>query len=140
MFKKSGTKIKLLAKILFWAESLIGILFGAFVMFGRLTVTINQQSFVFSGAKAILAGFVLILVFIACAYVSNLILHSYGEIVDKTKDSNYLLTRIAEHTKRINNDTDRMSSEPDFPSMPREHSDPGLGEGESISFTPNRRV
>ena len=35
------------------------------------------------------------------AWVLGLIVYGFGELIEKTKDNNYLLARVASHTKEL---------------------------------------
>ena len=140
MFKKSGTKIKLIAKILFWLGTACSILAGVGIMIGGLSVSVNGQAASVSGASGIVLGLLIIALGIVSSYISSLILHAYGELVDKTKDSNYLLTRIADHTKHLSVDVDKVVRDPGY-AMPGLNNQPTGGEDkDSGSFAPSHRV
>lgn len=38
---------------------------------------------------------------LALSWTVGLVLHGFGELIEKTKDNNYLISRVASHTKAM---------------------------------------
>lgn len=71
MFKNVGAKIKIISKIIAW----IGIVFCGIYGFVML-VSVEDMAF---------AGFMIMTVGSLCSYVFSLVLHGFGEIVEKAE-------------------------------------------------------
>ncbi|MBR6030138.1 MAG: hypothetical protein IKP40_13725 [Clostridia bacterium] len=138
MFKKSGTKIKLIAKILFWVETacVAFIALGIATAPGGINLSMNDPQAARSKGAAIVLAVLVLILGAASAYITSLLMHAYGELVDKTKDSNYLLTRIADHTKHLSVDVDKATrtNETLFPPVPKPV------DNDEVSFAPDHRT
>ncbi len=86
MFKHPAKKIKATAYIL----AALCVLAGAA---GAYLLWTGTHQALAAGAAAV-GGLVL-------AWVLGLALYGFGELIEKTKDNNYLLSRIASHTKEL---------------------------------------
>ncbi len=89
MFHHSGKKLKVTAYILAAIFAAAGIAGGY--------VFISGRGGTLPGVACIAGG-------LALAWVSGLALYGFGEMVEKTKDNNYLLSRIAAHTKDLHDE------------------------------------
>ncbi len=91
MYRHTAKAIKLVANILAALGVLASLALGALLLTGdnvRIAgATLN------GGARAV-AGIIL-------SWVLGLLMHGFGELLEKTKDNNYLLSRIAAHTKDL---------------------------------------
>ncbi|MBQ6173389.1 MAG: hypothetical protein IJK28_02060 [Clostridia bacterium] len=85
MFKHPAKKLKWTSYIV----SLLCVAGGAFYGYLRFR---NKQTLI--AAAVVAAALVL-------AWVLGLIVYGFGELIEKTKDNNYLLARVASHTKEL---------------------------------------
>ena len=116
MFKHSGRKLKKFAvvlSVLFIVLSLVaglGTIFVSDRLFRRVGI-FNQMGWTIIGAGVALVGLVLSL-------LCGLMLYGYGEVIEKVKESEYMLTRIAAHSKEI---VEYLSKESQETPPPPEH-------------------
>lgn len=76
MFNNIGSKIKTLAKVLFWI-SVIGSMIGAFGVIAFAAMSGSDEILI-----AIIIGIVIVVVGIIFAWLSNFMLYGYGELID----------------------------------------------------------
>ena len=86
MFENSGSKIKVLAKVVFWIET-IGCIITALSMFGLAADSYDGAFFVGIGFSILIAG-------PFAAWISALFIYAFGTIVENSEDSNDKLREI----------------------------------------------
>ena len=98
MFKHPGKKLMKLAVVVLVLGCLLFIGLGAVIgLYGSKLSglpRVNPMEFIVIGAAVAVLG-------VLCSWISALALYAYGSLVDKTRDNNYMLSRIAAHTKEI---------------------------------------
>ncbi len=98
MFKHSGSKLKIVAIILAALGALLAVVAAvALVMAGNFQLLGHTMTRSLRLAAAV--GIVVLGVFFS--WVVGLVVHGYGELVEKSKECEYMLTRIAAHSKEI---------------------------------------
>ena len=76
MFTNIGSKIKTLAKVLFWIST-IGSMIGAFGVIAFAAMSGSDEIII-----AILIGVVIVVVGVIVAWLSNFMLYGFGELID----------------------------------------------------------
>ncbi len=94
MFKHSGKKIKVIAVVLTILGFVVSLLGAAAVLMYR-----GEDGVQMTETVRIVTAVLTLLLGAAGSYVCGLLLHSWGEVVEKTKENNYVLSRIAAHSK-----------------------------------------
>ena len=98
MYRHTAKAIKLVANILAALGVLASLALGALLLTGdnvRIAgATLNGGARAVAGIGVIVAGAFL-------SWTAGLLVHGFGELLEKTKDNNYLLSRIAAHTKDL---------------------------------------
>ncbi len=94
MFKHSAKKIKVIAIVLTILGFVVSLLAAATVLMYRGETGVQLTDIV-----RIVAAVLTLLLGAAGSYICGLILYSWGEVVEKTKESSYVLSRIAAHSK-----------------------------------------
>ncbi len=104
MFKHPGKKIMGLSVFIF----IVGIVLtlctaGLFVWLGfnAKSITLAQGTVALSGTPLFVTAAAVAALGLLASWVCALCLYAYGSLVDKTRDNNYMLGRIAAHTKEI---------------------------------------
>ena len=77
MFRNIGSKIKTLAKVIFWL-SVIGSMIGAFAVIALAAMRGSGDSI----GLAIIIGLVIVIVGIVFAWLSTFMLYGFGELID----------------------------------------------------------
>ncbi len=90
MFRHPGKKLKLTALVVAVLGMVVSVALGGGILAGVVKVKAAHK--LPYGAGILLGGLVL-------SWTAGLALHGFGELIEKTKDNNYMLSRIASHTK-----------------------------------------
>ena len=89
MFKNIGSKIKTLAKVLFWIASILSVVGGVLTI---LRVVLNAYMDTPQKIMSIVIGIGIIVFGILFAWIGNFLLYGFGELVD----SNQKMLKILE--------------------------------------------
>ena len=91
MFRNIGSKIKTLAKVIFWL-SVIGTMIGAFAVIALAAMRSSGDSI----GLAIIIGLVIVIVGIIFAWLSTFMLYVFGKLID----TNQKMLRIMQEQYR----------------------------------------
>ena len=102
MFSHSGQKLKVIAWVLFILGAVVSVALavvllshGAFrLTLGTLVLKVSKKMSLFLSMGVLLGG-------AALSYICALMVYGFGELVHKTRENNYLLSRLASHVKNI---------------------------------------
>lgn len=94
MFKHSGKKIKAFAIVLTILGFVLAAACAAAVLLTKISFGVEMNS-----VTRIIAAIAILILGALGSYVCGLILYSWGEMVERSKESHYILTRIASHSK-----------------------------------------
>lgn len=98
MYHHTSKALKITANVLAVLGIVASIAIGL-MLFGASGVKLLGHSV--SAKTCRLAGVGVIAAGIVLSWVLGLLIHGFGELLEKTKDNNYLLSRIASHTKEM---------------------------------------
>ena len=102
MFKHSGKQLKVAAYVMALLGLAASIAVGLELISANRLVVLGHPM----GARtSTLVGLAVMLGGVILSWVLGLAVHAFGELVEKTKDNNYLLSRIAAHTKDLHDRT-----------------------------------
>lgn len=85
MFRHPAKKLKVTAYLVFLLFAALGAAGGYLLLQAKQTVP---------AVMSVIAG-------LALAWILGEMVYGFGELIEKTKDNNYLLARIASHTKEL---------------------------------------
>ena len=102
MFRSTGKRLMTLSKIICGLGMACSVLAGIALIAGLVSISAFglNSSTALKGTGGIVLGVAVIAVGCFLSWVGSLILYGFGELIHKTKENNFLLQRIAEHTKR----------------------------------------
>lgn len=98
MYRHTSKLIKLCANIVAILGIAASIALGL-LLFGSHGITLFGDRI--TPVTTRILGVVVIVAGIILSWVLGLLMHGFGELLEKTKDNNYLLSRIASHTKEM---------------------------------------
>ena len=104
MFKHPGTRLMKLSILLLILGILVSAALAVLVALHAEAFSLKDASgaviFALTRTTGVIAGIVIFVLGSLCAYIFSLIIYAFGQLVHHTRENNYLLSRIAEHTKR----------------------------------------
>ena len=98
MFRHPAKKLKVTAIVV------AALLVAACLVAGLILITSNGITLMghkLAARTAMFGGLGVIVVGCVLAWLVGLVIYGFGELIEKTKDNNYLLSRIASHTKAM---------------------------------------
>ena len=103
MFKHPGKKLMTLSRVLTIAGIIASAALGALIALKAGEVTITGQDgqiLSLSRSQGIILGVAVFVLGAVCSWICGLLMYSFGQLVHHTRENNYFLGRIAEHTKK----------------------------------------
>ena len=92
MFRHPAKKLKATAMVLAILGAIASVALGAGILLNAVKIRASLKMPL--GLGILLGG-------LALSWTVGLVLHGFGELIEKTKDNNYLISRVASHTKSM---------------------------------------